>query len=211
MKHADWVATLGSQGIRLGAPPIDDDYLSFTAPPQNTSSVAAKERRGPGCNRSNVIVVDKTEDFVDWDVQMSPVTCASQVNMTIAITSGYTVTNTVGVSAGLDIGLVKDLLKTSIGINYSRSWTSGTMITTTGTVPANQCGAMIDMPNVTRRYGRVLRGCPGSYTQIGTFMADSHAEANYNGVHWVSGAISICSKPQSFPPLSRCHGLGNFV
>ncbi|WQF84008.1 hypothetical protein CDEST_09022 [Colletotrichum destructivum] len=39
---------------------------------------------------------------------------------------GWSVSNSVSGSVGLDVGFIKDYLKTSLGINYSRTWTTAT-------------------------------------------------------------------------------------
>jgi hypothetical protein len=162
------------------------------------------------CAHTTSIVTDKTETFVDWDIQMSPVICATGP-IDISVTSGYSVANTVGGSAGVDLKLVADRLGTSFGINYSRTWTSSTLINVKSTVNDGECGTMISRPIVTRRSGRMLSGCVGSLSEVGTWYADSHRETSYGGVSWVEGAISLCRKRQGGPPLSRCEGSDNFI
>ena len=141
---------------------------------------------------------------------MSPVVCAVGP-MTINVMSGWSVSNTLSVSANVDYTWVKDKLKSTFGVNFSRTWTTSTSITTGGTVPDGYCGTMVTKPLTTRRYGSVYRGCIGSLVKTGTFMADDRGTGSYNGVSWVSGAVSICRKPGRNPPLSRCQGGGNFV
>uniref|UniRef100_A0A0D2XF74 Uncharacterized protein n=1 Tax=Fusarium oxysporum (strain Fo5176) TaxID=660025 RepID=A0A0D2XF74_FUSOF len=157
----------------------------------------------------DVIVPVKSVYFVDWDVQMSPVVCAVG-DMDISVSSGYSVANTVGGSAGVDLTFVKDKLAGSLGINYSRTWTTQTSVITKATIKDGQCGVMITKPLTTRRSGRQFRGCIGSATEVGTWYADSRGEGSYNGITWIEGAISACAKPGSNPPLSRCNGQGNF-
>jgi hypothetical protein len=42
-------------------------------------------------------------------------------------------------------------------------------------------------------------------------MTTEHQETSYGGVKWVSGAVGLCSKAQSNPPMTRCNGGGYFL
>jgi hypothetical protein len=169
-------------------------------------------KRQASCSLTKAVIVDKVETFTDWDVQMSPVTCSSNGDTDITVTSGYSVGNTVGGSAGLDFTLIKDYLKASTGINYSRTYTSSTLIANKYTVKEGNCGVVITRPITTRRSGRQMEGCVGSLKQTGTWYADSHREQSYGGVTWVEGFIDNCQKRQpSGTRLSRCNGGGYFV
>lgn len=162
------------------------------------------------CGYTTAVITDKTQTFVDWDVQMSPVVIGTgTTGMDVSVMSGYTVSNSVSVSAGLDLNFIKDKLGGSVGIDYSRTWTTQTAVTVKGTVADGYSGVMITKPIKTRKTGRVLKGCLGSQTEDGTFSADSLEDGSYAGVKWISGAITMCSKKEF--PLSRCSGSGNFV
>ncbi|KAH7110526.1 hypothetical protein B0J13DRAFT_614320 [Dactylonectria estremocensis] len=214
MKEDAYLAQLKAAGIKIGTPELDPSWISYSAskiPDLDEDEVDKRglEPRQASCSNTNYIVTDKTETFVDWDTQMSPVVCAVG-DMDISVSSGYSVSNTVGGSAGIDIEFIKDRLGSSLGIDYSRTWTTQTSIITKGTVKDGNCGVMITKPITTRRSGREFRGCVGSARQIGTWYADSHNQGSYNGIKWVEGAISMCVKRGNNPPLSRCHGQGNF-
>jgi hypothetical protein len=140
---------------------------------------------------------------------MSPVVIGTGNGMDVSVSSGYTVGNSISVSAGLDLSLIKDKLGSSVGIDYTRTWSTQTVVTVKGTVANGYSGVMITKPIKTRKSGRVLKGCLGSQTQEGTFAADSYEDGSYSGVKWVSGAITMCTKKEF--PLSRCTGSGNFV
>lgn len=122
-----------------------------------------------------------------------------------------TVANAVTITGSGSPTLIADRLTAQFGVQFSRTWTTQSSITTKGTVKDGNCGVMITRPLVTRRYGRTMQGCPGSYKQVGTWMADDHGEGSYAGIDWISGAISMCSKKQGAPPLTRCEGAGEFV
>ncbi|KPM38658.1 hypothetical protein AK830_g7920 [Neonectria ditissima] len=211
MKESHYLDQLKVQGITLGAPELDPSWVTYSGSdiPDAESSERDLESRQASCDQTFSIVTDKTETFIDWDIQMSPVVCAVG-EMTISVSSGYTVSNAIGGSAGVDLKWIKDRLGVSLGVDYTRTWSTVTSIDTRGPVENGKCGVMITQPIVTRRSGRQFRGCVGSTTETGTWYADSHNEGSYNGVKWVEGAVSMCKKAGSAPPLSRCNGQGNF-
>ncbi|TLD14714.1 hypothetical protein PspLS_11086 [Pyricularia sp. CBS 133598] len=224
MSESAYVSMLEENGIQIGAPPPVHDNLVTYSGQQLAEMEAAEAKKArdappppPGtlesrgkCDKTTSVVIDNTTTFVDWDAQMSPVVCA-QGNMMVAVASGYMVSNSIGVNVGVLPTIVKDVLSGSLNIDYTRSWTTSSVITTTGTVTDKNCGVMVTRPIVTRRSGRVFKGCLGNLEQIGAFYADSHREVMIGGMKWVEGAISMCMKPGINPPLSRCSGEGNFV
>lgn len=196
---------LASQESSLGVPEIDDTSRSVSNSGRNESDLNARA----DCGYTTAVVTDRSQTFIDWDVQMSPVVIGTGNGMDVYVSSGYSVSNGISVSAGLDGTAIKDKLGLSLDIDYSRTWTTQTVINIKGTVPNGYSGVMITKPMKTRRFGRVLTGCLGHQNQKRTFSADSYQEGVYAGVKWVSGAITMCMKKQF--PLSRCNGLGNFV
>lgn len=193
-------ALIASEGISFDIPEVEDPNASVA----NRTRLNARD----DCH-TTAVVTDKTQTFIDWDVQMSPVVIGTGSGIDVFVSSGYSVSNGVSVSAGLDWTVIKDKLGLSAGIDYTRTWTTQTVINIKGTVANGYSGVMITKPIKTRKTGRVLTGCLGSQTQSGTFQADSYQEGSYAGVKWVSGAITMCMKKEF--PLSRCNGLGNFV
>ncbi|KAJ6008652.1 hypothetical protein N7499_001297 [Penicillium canescens] len=183
------------------------DFHAVETPSASRNS--SKLHYRDSCDLTTAVITDNTQTFVDWDVQMSPVVIGTGNGMDVSVSSGYTVGNSISVSAGLDLSLIKDKLGSSVGIDYTRTWTTQTVVTVKGTVANGYSGVMITKPIKTRKSGRVLKGCLGSQTEEGTFSADSYEDGSYSGVKWVSGAITMCSKKEF--PLSRCSGSGNFV
>ncbi|KAF9699529.1 hypothetical protein EKO04_002488 [Ascochyta lentis] len=202
-----WESQLVAAGFLLEPPETDHEWLNFTPTPEDAEHVALAKRQD--CiNRA--LVTDKTQNFVDWDVQMSPVICANGP-MTVSVTDGYSVANSITVSAGMDYTWIADKLKSNFGVNFQRTWTTTATVAVGGTVPDGNCGCMIWKPLTTRRYGSIYEGCVGALKKTGTFMADDRGTGSYNGIQWISGARSLCYKKGSNPPLSRCQGSGNFV
>ncbi|KAF4440785.1 hypothetical protein F53441_12193 [Fusarium austroafricanum] len=206
---------LESEGIAPDTPEIDHDWLEAGAkavgnPDAKVVGPRDLEER-QSCGHTTSYVTDRTQRFVDWDVQMSPVVIGAGRNgIDVTVASSYSISNGVSVSAGLDVTAVKDRLGASFGINYSRIWTTQATVTVRGTVQSGETGVVITRPWTNRRYGRQFRGCVGSMQQTGTWMADSHEEGSYEGVRWVAGAITMCIKRQSSIPLTRCNGGGQF-
>ncbi|KAI5263404.1 hypothetical protein E4T47_09037 [Aureobasidium subglaciale] len=210
IKSTEWISTLEAAGVLLEKPAVDEAYLNATDPPAEIfSSKANLEKRQASCDNTFAVVTDTTQRFVDWDVQMSPVVCAVG-DMDISVMKGYTVANAVTVSGSGSPSLIANKLTAQFGVQFQRTWTTQSSVTTKGTVKDGNCGVMITRPLVTRRYGRTMQGCPGSFKQVGTWMADDHGSGSYAGIDWISGAISMCSKKQSTPPLTRCEGAGEF-
>ncbi|KAI8943425.1 hypothetical protein NX059_001435 [Plenodomus lindquistii] len=162
---SDWQAHLTAAGWSLEPPEIDHDFLNFTPSVEDLAHVKRQ-----ACSNT-AVVTDRTENFVDWDVQLSPVVCAVG-DMTVTLTEGYSVSNAITVSAGLDYTLIAEKLQGSVGFDYSRTWTTSTLTAVTGTVPNGQCGTMIWKPMTTRRYGSVMQGCVGAMKKTGTLLDD---------------------------------------
>ncbi|KAJ0163071.1 hypothetical protein CTA2_3560 [Colletotrichum tanaceti] len=207
-----WALLLKTMDVLPEPPAVDEEWLKaaegLAEIPVNVTEGALDKR---DCNSNYQTVVDRTERFVDWDVQMSPVVIgAGSKGIDITISKSYAIANTVQVSAGIDLTFVKDRLKSSLGINYSRTWTTTQGYLIRGTVDAGYTGVVITRPWTNRRYGRTFQGCVGSLRQTGTFMADSREEGSYEGVSWVGGAITACLKKQTSLPLTRCNGSGAF-
>lgn len=199
----------------LKAPELDPSWVSYNVsdiPDIKASTVNERDLESrASCDQTFSIVTDNTFTFVDWDMQMSSVACAHFGDLTVSVSSGHTVANTIGGSAGVDLGFVKSRLGAEAGVNYSKTWTSTQSTTDSHVVHDGFCGVMIYKPIVTRRVGRQFVGCVGNIRQTGTWFADSHRSGSYNGNSWVEGAVSFCEKRQGNPPLSRCEGGGNFI
>ncbi|UZP46425.1 hypothetical protein NXS19_014237 [Fusarium pseudograminearum] len=182
---------LESEGVNPITPEIDHDWIKAGAKAKGKAKAPRDLEERQSCGSTTSYVTDRTQRFVDWDVQMSPVVIGQGRNgIDVTVASSYSVSNGVTVSGGLDITAIKNRLGASFGLG--------------------ETGVVITRPWTNRRYGRAFRGCVGSMQQTGTWMADSHEEGSYEGVRWVAGAITMCIKRQSGIPLSRCNGGGNF-
>ncbi|OLN96463.1 hypothetical protein CCHL11_00862 [Colletotrichum chlorophyti] len=206
--HDAWSAMLASEGILASPPKIDHSLLDFEAPSEE--ELKQLEARQSSCSSTTAVVITRTDRFYDWDLQMSPVVVTGGNPFTIALTSTYTVTDTITVNGGITPTVVTGYLTANFGISGSRSWSTAQAIAVTGTISARHTGVLVNNPYKTRRYGRVMRGCLGRQTQIGTFMSDAYEEGSYGGVKWIRGSITPCEKPGVHRPLTRCQGSGEF-
>ncbi|KAF4978922.1 hypothetical protein FZEAL_4808 [Fusarium zealandicum] len=192
------------------SPKLYPDPTNNTKPPVSKNSNPLDTR---DCAHTTSVVTDATTSFVDWDIQMSPVIVGTGEGITVTVISGFSVSNGVTAGGRADLGLVKERLGISVGVDYTRTWTSSVSINIGAKVENGYSGVMITRPFKTRRTGRVMQGCIGSQTEMGTFQADSYTEKEYAGVKWVSvtstGGITLCAKKEF--PLTRCNGGGTFV
>ncbi|OLN83390.1 hypothetical protein CCHL11_03170 [Colletotrichum chlorophyti] len=205
-----WHAFLKGMGVSLETPEIDYEYLkagdAFAHIPVNETGLDKRD-----CDSNYQVVVDRSERFVDWDVQMSPVVIGTgSQGISITISKSWSVENKLKVSTGIDLGLVKKILGVKFGVDYARSWKTEQGQLIRGTVDNGYTGVVVTQPWTNRKYGRTFQGCVGSLRQTGTFMADSHEEGSYEGITWVAGAITACIKRQRSLPLTRCQGSGEF-
>ncbi|EJT70780.1 hypothetical protein GGTG_11803 [Gaeumannomyces tritici R3-111a-1] len=204
---------LEKEGILREPPPVDAEWLKFTPDAEALANLTKLEARQASCQHTVSIIQDKKQRFTDWDVQMSSVVIgAGRSGIQFTVDNGWSVSNAVTVSAGLDLGVVKERVGATLGINYSKTWTSSFTERYTITVNEGEAGVWTSQPWTNRVYGRTFRGCPGSLVQTGTWMADSREDGQYFGHKWVSGYISACIKkvPRGRGGLTRCHGSGEF-
>lgn len=132
---------MASEGFTLDAPDVDTDWLKRSA--SNVSESRLESRDSVSCDHIRSAVADSSTTFVDWDVQMSPVVIGSGNSIDVYVSSGYSVANAITVSASADLTFIKDALGASLGIDYTRTWTTQTVINIKGTVAANYSGVMI--------------------------------------------------------------------
>lgn len=167
----------------------------------NRTEVAVSKR----CSKETIWHLDPVSTFLNWDVIMSSVVNAGANDATVAVTSGYSITNSLGVSSTTELSLVKDFLSTSFTIDYEQSWQSSYSAGYTFTVPAGKYGAVVSNPMTTRHSGSVDVGCVGAAV-TSTFQSDSYSSKSYGDLAWVTGTISLCTSDSY--PMKMCNGDG---
>lgn len=159
------------------------------------------------CKSHTIIYENPTQKFQNWDVVMSGVVRSPPASAAlVAVSSGYSISNTLGVSASSEMSLIKDFLSVSYEINYSQTWGTTYAAAYTFEVPAGKIGAVVSNPTTTRRSGKVWRGCPGTQGRTVEYSGDSYESRAYGGLTWVDGVIGLCFADEF--PLKRCLGEG---
>jgi hypothetical protein len=141
-------------------------------------------------------------------VPMSSVLLAgSSGTTTVAVTEGYSISNSVSVGVSSQLTLVEDFLSTTFSISYTETWTSTYSASYSFQIPAGKYGAVVSNPATTRHSGRVDIGCiADAGVETTYFTADSYNSKAYGGLSWVEGTISLCTGDTY--PLPRCIGEG---
>ncbi|WYZ42590.1 hypothetical protein EsH8_VI_000289 [Colletotrichum jinshuiense] len=167
------------------------------------SSVALEAR---DCDGRNVeYEITSTADFLDWDVQISPVIGAQQAPVTIAVARGYQVANSITV--GETAGISAEGISVSLKIDYQTTWTTSDTTTITYTVPTGQYGVIVSQPWTHRIYGTAYSSCGTGGGTKETFMASTHTSQTYGSMNWVTGVFRLCAN-KSYP-VPYCNGQGS--
>ena len=135
-------ALLASQEISLDVPEIDGTHRTPSDNGRNKTHLNVRV----DCGYTTAVVTDRSQTFIDWDMQMYPVVIGTGNGIDVYVSSGYRVGNSISVSAGLDWTAIKYKLGVSLGIDYSRTWTTQPVINIKGTVPGGYSGVMITKP-----------------------------------------------------------------
>ncbi|OHF04128.1 hypothetical protein CORC01_00467 [Colletotrichum orchidophilum] len=188
MKAAEYDALERRAALPVASSPSLDDVLA---------------RRG--CEESTEVQVLSDEQFLNWDVAVSPVVSAAGNDVAVSIDSGYSLSNSVSVTAGAKYTLVKDILDISLSVSYSQTWTTTQSQNLRFTVPDGQYGLVVSQPNVRRVIGNVFSGCTDSPTVTG-FTSDSYSDQSYGNLAWVKGVIRLCNSTSY--PVPYCIGQG---
>ncbi|KAI9931401.1 hypothetical protein ASPWEDRAFT_49779 [Aspergillus wentii DTO 134E9] len=189
------------------------DLSSLFTPPREVPHFLETHANNTNYKRGSdveLIIELPDEDFLGWDTAMSTVTHANEADVSLAIMSGQNIANSVSVSTGVDVTLVKDFLSFSSSIDYQHSVTSLVSGTATLTIPKNRWGCIVSNPKTHRRSGYVYKGTPGGASTFNHYQADSFEDSsyNYNGgkLSWVKGVVTTCLGDKY--PLPRCLGQG---
>ncbi|KZL86991.1 hypothetical protein CI238_02189 [Colletotrichum incanum] len=158
------------------------------------------------CDGSNAeFEITSKADFLDWDVQISPVIGAQQAPVTIAVARGYSVANSVTV--GGTAGISAEGISVGLKIDYQETWTTTDTTTITYTVPTGQYGVIVSQPWTHRIYGNVYTSCTTGGGAKSTFMGSSHTSQTYGSMNWVTGVFRLCASKDY--PVPYCNGQGS--
>ncbi|KAM5341485.1 hypothetical protein ACJ41O_014516 [Fusarium nematophilum] len=176
------------------------------APVSETTSVpAARSIRRRGCEKSTEIQVISDEEFLNWDVAISPVLSSTGGKGTVSVSSGYSISNSISVGSSLSVGSIDQILGVSLSVEYSESWSSSQEQSLTFEVPDGKHGVIVSQPYVRRVQGFVLDGCTDNPEKT-AFTCDSYEDQAYGNLSWVKGLIKLCSSETY--PIPYCIGEG---
>ncbi|KAF7585763.1 hypothetical protein BBP40_010150 [Aspergillus hancockii] len=157
---------------------------------------------------AQIVIPLPDQEFLGWDIAMSPITHANGADATVSIASGQTVANAVQVGASVS-ATVDKWLQIGTSISYTETTTNTLTGTATMTIPKNKWGAIVSNPLTHRRRGYVFSGTPGKgqfdYFQADSFDRKSVAYQNAK-LDWVEGVITTCLGDTY--PLKMCNGEG---
>ncbi|KAE8154639.1 hypothetical protein BDV25DRAFT_135807 [Aspergillus avenaceus] len=157
---------------------------------------------------SQVIIPLPDQEFLGWDIAMSPITHANGADATVAIAAGQSVANSISVGTTFT-ATVEKWLSIGVSINYQETVTNTLTGTATMTIPKNKWGAIVSNPLTHRRRGYVFSGAPGK-AQYEYFQADSfdRKEVSFKeaSLDWVQGVITTCLGDTY--PVPMCNGQG---
>ncbi|KAM0266179.1 hypothetical protein ACHAPA_007180 [Fusarium lateritium] len=178
-----------------------------TAPAIETRNIAKKDLQRRDCQKSTEIQVLSEKEFLNWDVAMSPVISSlGGAKATVSVTNGFTIANSLKVGVGFSIPVIKDILTSSLSIDYTQTWTSSQQQSLSFVVPDDHHGIIVSQPYVRRVQGRVLDGCTDEPDKS-EFISDSYESQSYGDLQWVKGIIRLCTSKTY--PIPYCNGEGN--
>lgn len=173
------------------------------------SSNGTLAKRG-GWGNVELVVPGKKLTFLDWDVAMSPVVDAHAGEVSIAITDGKMIADSITGGGGATLNLIPDFLSLNGNVNKGKTTTSSVSGTLTFKVPKGYVGAVVSRPLTHREYGWVWRGRPG-FGHAEYWQSDTHEDSTFHigrgTLKWVKGVITVCLGHKY--PLPRCHGKGS--
>ncbi|KAH8665621.1 hypothetical protein BGZ61DRAFT_538585 [Ilyonectria robusta] len=206
---ADDIIVLGNDGTSRIMKAADFHALETRGAAPRTSGVQqisnpVLHRRG--CEKSTEVQILSDEQFLNWDIAISPVISSVGGKGSVTVSSGYEISNSVSVGSEISVSAAKEILGLSLSVEVSESWTTSQEQSLTFEVPDGHHGVIVSEPYVRRVQGNVLDGCTDSWEKS-SFVSDSYESQNYGNLNWVKGVIRLCSSETY--PIPYCIGEGS--
>ncbi|KAK1984869.1 hypothetical protein LZ30DRAFT_747560 [Colletotrichum cereale] len=200
----DDVVVVGQDGTHQIMKAAEYDALQAgaalaAAPALNPRGISSRD-----CAQSTEVQVMKDEEFLNWDVAISPVLSSNGGAATVSVANGYTIANTVTATAGIT-ATVEKVIGLSLSVSYAQTWTTTETQTLGFTVPEGQFGVVVSQPSVRRVTGNLLSGCTDSPSKT-EFVSDTYTPQSYGNLAWVKGVIRLCNSTTY--PVPFCIGEG---
>ncbi|KAH7370956.1 hypothetical protein BKA66DRAFT_444366 [Pyrenochaeta sp. MPI-SDFR-AT-0127] len=173
----------------------------------STKSSGLTRRAGAGDVR--LVVPLSNQDFINWDVPMSPIIQTKGDPATVAIASGQQIANGYTAGGGATLQLVPEFLAIEGHGDKVHTTTATVLGTVTFTIPRQKFGLVVSQPRTFRKRGFVWNGRPGrSSADYWQFDSYNGATFNLNGgqLKWVHGIITTCTSTTY--PVKFCIGNG---
>ncbi|KAF2090367.1 hypothetical protein K490DRAFT_36431 [Saccharata proteae CBS 121410] len=159
-----------------------------------------------GCEESSEVQINDPTHFSNWDVAMSSVVTAEHAVASVSVTQGFSLSNSLSVSAGVEVSTVEKLVSASLSVSYSVQWTTSDSIAYTFVVAAGKSGLVVSNPETTRYTGTYIYGCTDS-PSTADWTSDTYTSATMDGLEWVEGKIQLCTSDSY--PVAYCVGTGD--
>ncbi|SPO03583.1 uncharacterized protein DNG_06266 [Cephalotrichum gorgonifer] len=167
---------------------------------------AMSGRRTPrGCEESSEVQVLTDETILSADIPLSPVIGSQGGQAVVAVSQGYSISNTVSVGASAGASFLEGVLSLSLSVSYDESWSSSQEQSLTFTVPDGQYGLIVSQPSTRRVSGNLLTGCTDSWNKE-EFVSETYSSRSYGNLNWVQGVIRLCNSTEY--PVPYCVGQG---
>ncbi|TEA13181.1 hypothetical protein C8034_v005021 [Colletotrichum sidae] len=204
----DDVIVVGENGSHQVMKAYEYDALQARAERQVAPAVTTRpdELAARGCAEQTEVQVTSDEEFLNWDVAISPVLSSVGGSATVSVANGYSLANTVTVSASATLSIAKLALGISLSVSYAETWTTTETQTLGFTVPDGQYGLVVSQPNVRRVKGNIFSGCTDS-PAVTEFTSDTYSSQSYGNLNWVKGVIRLCNSTTY--PVPYCIGEGS--
>ncbi|KXH30420.1 hypothetical protein CNYM01_00588 [Colletotrichum nymphaeae SA-01] len=206
---ADDVILLGHDGTSKIMKATDYNAIE-TATPIPAQITSYNVTRTPhltrrGCQQSTEVQVTSDEEFLNWDIAISPVASSLEGSSAgISVSNGVEISNSLAIGSEITIG-GSDIISVSLGMNLDMSWSTSQANSLEFDIPANMYGVIVSQPFVRRVQGKLLTGCTDDPTKT-TFMADTYESQGYGQLSWVKGVIRLCTSKTY--PIPYCIGEG---
>ncbi|WYZ42145.1 hypothetical protein EsH8_V_001040 [Colletotrichum jinshuiense] len=209
MLAADDVILLNHDGTSQIMKAADYDALEAAAPaPASIASFNATSTPGllrRGCAQSTEVQVTADDQFLNWDVAISPIVSSlGDSQATVGVSTGFEIGNSLTIGSEISVG-GDAIIGMSLSMDLDISWSTSLEHSLDYEVPANMYGVIVSQPYVRRVQGNLLTGCTDSPTKT-YFMADTYESQGYGGLSWVKGVIRLCSSETY--PIPFCNGQG---
>ncbi|KAK7421435.1 hypothetical protein QQX98_002133 [Neonectria punicea] len=206
---ADDVIILASDGSSQIMKATDFDRLEARrAAPKApiTQNITDQALRRRACEKSTELQVLSDEEFLNWDIAISPVISSVGGKGTVTVSSGYEISNSVSVGTSFSISAAEQILGLSLSVEVSESWSTSQEQSLTFEVPDGHHGVIVSQPYVRRVQGNILDGCTDSWEKT-SYTCDSYESQAYGNLNWVKGLIRLCSSKTY--PIPYCIGEGS--